>query len=113
MVEWSDSLSVGVDIIDEDHKAFFRLSDLFPEIINSQDEYRFILIETYINILYEYIEAHFLREQKALMSINFPDLANHIAAHDAFSAQIYEIINQFRPNFRTFGFLTAGEWRNR
>ena len=25
---WSDDLSVGVDVIDEDHQAFFRLADL-------------------------------------------------------------------------------------
>lgn len=93
---WDETLSVGVDIIDEDHQAFFRLPTLMQDIQESEDEQKNLLIDTYINILQEYIEGHFLREQRALMAIHYEDLAEHIAAHDQFSQQVRKLIDEYK-----------------
>lgn len=99
--EWTEALSVGVDIIDEDHQAFFRLPALLKEIDLEDADSSDMLLETVLNILEEYVEGHFLREQRALAAVNFPDLAEHIAAHDRFAAKVGDIIRDFRNGDRS------------
>jgi len=94
--EWTEALSVGVDIIDEDHQAFFRLPALLQEIETGDEDSADMLRETVLNILEEYVEAHFLREQRALAAVNYPQLAEHIAVHDAFAAKVGGIITSYR-----------------
>ena len=62
---WTNDLSVGVDIIYEDHQAFFRLAKLLHDVMESSDKNQDALIETAINILEEYVAGHFLREETA------------------------------------------------
>ena len=96
MLEWTEDLSVGVDSIDEDHQAFFRVEPMLEEILASSDSARSMLIESVLNILEEYVEGHFLREQQALAAIDFPGLAVHIKAHDKFAEKVRAIIKDYR-----------------
>ena len=99
--EWTDALSVGVDILDEDHQAFFRLPAVLQEILSCQDENQDVLIETAINILEEYVAGHFLREEGALAAANYPNLAEHIAIHDRFAARVSAIADRYRGGDKT------------
>ena len=94
--EWTDDLSVNVEIIDEDHQAFFRLAALMSDVTSTPDNDQPYLIETSINILEEYIEGHFLREQKAMAKADYVYLVEHIAAHDAFADRVTRIIQDYR-----------------
>ncbi len=94
--EWTDAMSVGVDVIDDDHQAFFRVSALLQEFQSCRVENRDALIETALNILEEYIEGHFLREETALAAADYPDLEAHIALHDDFAAVVSRIIQDYR-----------------
>jgi hemerythrin len=96
--EWTDDLSVNVDIIDDDHQAFFRLAALMYDATSTSDDDQTYLIETAINILEEYIEGHFLREQKAMAKADYAYLAEHIAAHDAFADQVTSTIQDYRKS---------------
>jgi hemerythrin len=93
---WSADLSVGVDIIDEDHQAFFRLAGLLRDVIEGPEEGSDYLVETAINILEEYVEGHFLREEMAMVAVNYPFLAEHLAAHQAFAAKAHQIAQEYR-----------------
>ncbi|CAA7622124.1 Hemerythrin-like protein [Candidatus Terasakiella magnetica] len=93
---WTDDLSVGVDIIDEDHQAFFRLADLLRDIMGSPDKNQDMLVETAINILEEYVKGHFLREETAMATIGYPLLAEHAAAHEAFAARAHQIAQDYK-----------------
>ena len=93
---WTDDLSVGVDVIDEDHQAFFRLADLLREIIGRPDESQDMLIETAINLLVEYVTGHFLREESAMAAAGYQFLAEHVAAHQAFAARASQIAQAYR-----------------
>jgi len=94
--EWTEELSVGVDVIDEDHQAFFRLPALLKEIDSGDSDSSEMLTETVLNILEEYVEGHFLREQRALAAVDYPNLAEHIAAHDNFAAKVGDAIRAYR-----------------
>jgi hemerythrin len=91
---WSPDLSVGVDIIDEDHQAFFRLAEMLKDVIDSPDQD--CLAETAINILEEYVEGHFLREEMAMASVGYPSLAEHLAAHEAFATRAHQLAQEYR-----------------
>ncbi len=93
---WTDDLSVGVDIIDEDHQAFFRLADLLRDIMGSPDENQDMLVETAINILEEYVTGHFLREESAMAAAGYQFLAEHVAAHEAFAARTHQIAQDYK-----------------
>ena len=93
---WSADLSVGVDIIDEDHQAFFRLAGLLRDVIEGPEGGNDYLIETAINVLEEYVEGHFLREEMAMAAVNYPYLAEHLAAHEAFAAKAHQIAQEYR-----------------
>ncbi len=96
--EWTDDLSVGVECLDEDHQAFFRLSALLTEILSSPEENQDPLIDTAINILEEYVEAHFMREESAMKAANYPLLAEHMAEHDAFANRVRGIVQSYRTD---------------
>ena len=93
---WTNDLSVGVDIIDEDHQAFFRLAKLLHDVMESSDKNQDALIETAINILEEYVAGHFLREETAMAAAGYPFLTEHIAAHDAFTARAHQIALDYK-----------------
>ena len=93
---WTPDLSVGVDIIDDDHQAFFRLADLLRDVLDNPDENTDFLVETSINILLEYVEGHFLREEMAMAAVGYPLMAEHVTAHEVFSARAYQIAQDYR-----------------
>ncbi|RAU20084.1 hemerythrin [Paramagnetospirillum kuznetsovii] len=114
--EWTDDLSVNVDTIDEDHQAFFRLAALMYEVASTPNNEQFALIETAINILEEYVEGHFLREQMAMATADYAYMAEHIAAHDAFADRVNRVIQTYREtgdieHIRALSALVA-EWLN-
>ena len=94
-VAWTADMSVGVDTIDEDHQGFFRLAELIYTIINRPDQNQTILIRTAINILEEYVQGHFLREEMAMAAVSYPMFDEHVAAHRAFSARVQQIAADF------------------
>ncbi len=49
-----------------------------------------------INVLEEYVEGHFLREEMAMAAVNYPFLGEHLAAHEAFAAKAHQIAQDYR-----------------
>ena len=105
---WSPDLSVGVDVIDEDHQAFFRLAELLRDVIEGPEEGNDYLIETAINVLEEYVEGHFLREEMAMAAVNYPFLADHLAAHEAFAAKAHQIAQEYRSGNKDIAGTISG-----
>lgn len=83
---WTSDLSVGLDAIDEDHKAFFHLA----EMLTDKDEGNGVT-ESALLILDEYILGHFLREEKAMKASGYPDLPGHVLKHNQFKARVRAI----------------------
>ncbi|HIJ38288.1 MAG TPA: hemerythrin family protein [Rhodospirillaceae bacterium] len=80
---WSDEMSVGNDILDNDHKAFLSSVSL----LRGSREDRMIVLSV-IMLLEEYVDGHFLREEKAMKAANYPHLARHRLRHSWFRARI-------------------------
>ncbi len=91
--EWSEAISVGNDALDEDHKAFFVLAKMLQEAQCSEDNV--IVIGSALLILEEYVEGHFLREEKAMQAASYPRLADHAMKHSLFRSHVHAISSAY------------------
>lgn len=78
-IEWTDELSVGVEVIDNQHKRLIELIDNFHNAhINghSKDE-----LEEAIDEFYAYCLDHFALEERFMDQYSYPDYDAHIKQH--------------------------------
>ena len=75
--EWSEALSVGIPLLDADHRALIRL-------INRLHDDPAIDPGQVFDHLLAYIAFHFAREERILEACGFPGLDLHKNEHDAF-----------------------------
>jgi hemerythrin-like metal-binding protein len=80
-VLWTEEFSVGVDILDADHK---RLLELLNELIESRDLSIF-------NALVEYAQDHLAREEGLFKASEYPDVDLHVREHDKFLQSLADI----------------------
>ena len=85
MFAWTDDLSVGCAILDADHKAFLDLAQLLHDSKEGGDR---MLVLSALAMLEEYVDGHFLREEKAMHAVEYPRLASHRMRHGLFRARI-------------------------
>ncbi|MBT3635139.1 MAG: hemerythrin family protein [Candidatus Marinimicrobia bacterium] len=85
---WEKSLSVGNDLLDEQHKNIIELACQLPEIIVANDT------PSVINQLYKYFRFHFSHEEEMMRSINFPFLGEHQLIHEGFISKLNKIRQQ-------------------
>ncbi|MBN1426113.1 hemerythrin family protein [Candidatus Fermentibacteria bacterium] len=79
-IEWTPSLSVGVDLIDEQHKALItRIRDLSEAVQEFQGVDQ---VTTTLSFLIDYTDYHFGTEEKHMLGHNYPGLAHHMEKHE-------------------------------
>jgi len=99
-IKWSDDLSVGIDMVDEDHKKLLSLINQLQTAAHYQTDNT--LIESTLNDLVDYTKYHFSREEQLMEQNNYPDLTGHKEQHEAMVNQVTEFINEYRTdNTRT------------
>ena len=74
-IEWNNDLSVGVDLIDSDHKTLIDLINLVADSIEAGQSAK--TIGDVVQLLYEYTEFHFIREEVLMEACGYSDLDNH------------------------------------
>lgn len=91
-IQWRDSLAIGVEMIDNQHKELLlRFDSLLTacEEGRGKDELKQLL-----SFLEEYARTHF-RDEEALQRLHrFPGYKEHCAQHAYFMAQIKELRNE-------------------
>jgi len=90
---WQDKFSVGIDVIDADHKVLVDLIDqLHGAFVNGNlDE----TVNSVLAALVDYTEYHFAREEAMLAAAGYAELAAHKRAHAALRHQLDEIYDRF------------------
>ncbi|MDR2165394.1 MAG: bacteriohemerythrin [Zoogloeaceae bacterium] len=91
-IEWDNSLSVGVEVIDEQH---MRIVDYINEIHDtlhapmtvSDREERVMQV---VNSAIDYTESHFDFEEDMLEKVNYPYLKAHTRVHQLFVRRIHD-----------------------
>lgn len=94
---WTPNLSVGVELIDDQHKLLFEKADkLFEAGKNNQaKEY----IGELLDFLESYTQKHFADEERYMLSIHYPEYGAQKAAHTTFVAQLQKL----RSDYNTSG----------
>ena len=89
LVEWNDSLSVGIQEIDEQHKVLVDLlNEMNRAIINRQGTQ---VTGAILQRLAHYTKVHFAVEESLMRILGYPDYEAHKARHDTLIDQMNEL----------------------
>ena len=92
-IEWDSSLSVGVELIDEQHKMLIqRLNDLSKAIEMVQGEGS--VVQT-LDFLIEYTDFHFSAEEKCMAEQDYPGLDYQKKQHEEFKASLRNLVDDY------------------
>lgn len=84
LITWSPSYSVGIKIIDDQHKALFKLvNEMYNHIAGDVESER-IYFKNTIQRTIEHIRVNFATEEKILLVTKFPNFLEHKSAHESF-----------------------------
>ena len=85
-VEWSDGLSVGVELIDEQHKMLIsRIDNLANALAEHKDATETMKV---LDFLVEYADFHFKTEEKHMQEFNYPGYEKHKIEHEKFVSSV-------------------------
>jgi hemerythrin len=94
-IKWSDSYSVGVTLIDEQHKGLIDLiNNLFNHVTGNKAEEQDYFQEV-IQQAVQYVKFHFATEEKYMISIGFPGFTEHKKVHEQFVLTVITTIKDF------------------
>ena len=90
---WTPNLSVGVELIDEQHRQWFTHAEkLFDAGKKHQGkEY----IGTLLDFLDDYTKKHFADEENYMLSIQYPAYQAQKQAHTAFIARLAQLKSEY------------------
>lgn len=90
---WNNEFSLGINVIDRQHKAFVNTLDLLHEaIIDNQTKSK---ISEIIGKLNTYIKDHFATEEKYFKEFNYDQAEEHIKKHRQFEKKFSSIVSDF------------------
>jgi len=100
MIVWTDQLSCGITIIDEQHKELVDLiNEMFSSIATDN-----IQRHDYLNIVAKKIirstKNHFATEEKIMIVTKFPEYAEHKEEHYNFECVVTESILDYQTGKR-------------
>lgn len=93
-VKWDDSFSVGIDLIDNDHKKLLDLLNQLQLIAHYKTDEA--LIDSTFDELIDYTKYHFSREEKLMELNNYPDFEEHKKEHAEMMHQTEQFINEYK-----------------
>ena len=92
-IEWDDSLSIGIEEIDDQHKMLIqRLNDLSAAVEMMRGE---IEIMKTIQFMIDYTDFHFSSEEKHMAEQNYPGLEFQQAQHAEFKNSLNRLLDDF------------------
>jgi hemerythrin len=104
-IEWSDSLSVGVELIDEQHKMLIqRLSDLSSAFRMGMEQNK--VIKT-LDFMIDYTDFHFSTEEKVMAENDYPGLEEQKEQHEEFKGTLNNILEDYREEGTTPAIATS------
>jgi len=104
-IEWNDSLSVGIDLIDEQHKMLIqRLKDLSKAVEMQQGETE---ISKTLEFMIDYTDFHFSSEEKHMAEQKYPGLDYQQKQHEGFKETLKHIVEDFEEEGPTRALVTS------
>lgn len=104
-ITWNEKLSVGHDLIDDQHKELFNRYDTLLDACKEgkgKEEIRPML-----DFLMEYVTLHFAEEERFMQRLAYPDQAEHLKQHGEFVRKVTEISAELDEKGATVGVVTS------
>jgi len=99
-ISWSNSYSMGVKIIDDQHKGLLDfVNDLFNHATGNEKE-EYVYFKDVIQQAVQYVKDHFQTEEKLMIGTKFPGYTEHKKAHDEFTLTIIKSVKDFESGKR-------------
>jgi hemerythrin len=96
---WNDKLSVGIGLIDEQHKMLLKhLADLSEAVENHHGAKE---IATTLDFLVDYTEFHFGTEERHMRANDYPEIQHHLAQHAEFKRTLANLGEDFQEEGAT------------
>jgi len=97
IVQWHDSYSVGIKVIDEQHKKLIALTNkLFDSCMSGHERTKasskFIAV---VHEVVDYVGYHFSTEEKIMGRIKYPDYKIHKKEHANFAKDVLIKVDEF------------------
>ena len=77
-IQWREEMSVGNDIIDDDHKNLIGLINEYEAALSMKNP---VILKHAITGLVDYANSHFEREEKLMAAVHYPHLNAHREHH--------------------------------
>lgn len=94
---WKEKYSVGVELIDTQHKELFKRLSGFIEIVQNDEKWEVKLdkVKDTLDFMKEYVVFHFDDEETYQEKINYPDIEKHKEVHAKFKEEINGYVRTF------------------
>ena len=92
-MQWEAALSVGVDLIDEQHKKWIGgLNDVATAVEARRGPTE---VSRALEFLVDYTQSHFSTEEKLMVESSYPGLDEHRAKHAELRETLQELVKDF------------------
>jgi len=96
---WNDNLSVGVNVIDDQHKMLLKhLAELSEAVESHHGPGE---IATTLDFLVDYTDFHFGTEEKHMKANDYPEFEQHLAMHNQFKTTLSNLGEDFQEEGAT------------
>jgi hemerythrin len=97
-VVWKDDYSVGIEMIDNDHRKLLNLINQFQTAVFYRTGKEFE--REAFDALVDYTRTHFQREEELMKEYGYPDFEAHQAEHRKMIAQVEACMAQYKTEGR-------------
>jgi len=100
LVTWSDRLSCGIALIDDQHKGLVNLvNEMFKHVTgNETQEHDYF--SRVIQEAVKYVKVHFATEEKIMLATKFSGYAEHKKEHEKFILAVVNNIKDYEAGKR-------------
>ncbi|MDP6543184.1 MAG: bacteriohemerythrin [Phycisphaerae bacterium] len=98
-LQWSDSLSIGVEIIDRQHKTWIEHYNTLVSAVETRQGPR--EIAQTLGFLVDYTKFHFDAEEKQMADSGFPAMAEHQNQHAELQTALGRLVDDFQEEGAT------------
>jgi hemerythrin len=98
-LKWTEDLSVGNAVIDDDHQRLFDLLErLHLDMASGQINQE---TQSIVDSLRNYAESHFAREEEFMRKMDYPHYITHQAEHNRFLSEVCALQSRVARGART------------
>ena len=95
IVRWEDRYTLGIELIDNQHKELVNLINHLYEACLTGNESIETTFKDAMSHMVEYVKFHFSAELEILGRVNYPDLDEHKKQHDTLVVNILEAAKDY------------------